>query len=49
MANFKLNYTIQKDLEAFIRIDNLLNSSVYVWNRFRERGTFFALGARYLF
>lgn len=49
MANFKLNYTIQKDLEAFIRIDNLLNSSVYVWNRFRERGTFVALGARYLF
>lgn len=49
MANFKLNYKIQKDLEAFIRIDNLLNSSVYVWNRFRERGTFVALGARYLF
>ncbi|MFM6956693.1 MAG: hypothetical protein ACKOX1_09120 [Ignavibacteria bacterium] len=49
MANFRLNYTIQKDLEAYIRIDNLLNSSVYVWNRFRERGTFVALGARYLF
>ncbi len=49
MANVRLNYTIQKDLEAFIRIDNLLNSSVYIWNRFRERGTFVALGARYLF
>lgn len=49
LANFRLNYTIQKDLEAYIRIDNLLNSSVYVWNRFRERGTFVALGARYLF
>lgn len=49
LANFRVNYTIQKDLEAYIRIDNLLNSSVYVWNRFRERGTFVALGARYLF
>jgi len=49
MANLKLSYRIQQDLEAYIRVDNLLNSSVYVWNRFRERGTFVALGARYLF
>lgn len=49
LANVRLNYTIQKDLEAYFRIDNLLNSSVYIWNRFRERGTFVALGARYLF
>jgi hypothetical protein len=49
LANLRVNYTIQHNLEAYIRIDNLLNSSVYVWNRFRERGTFFALGARYLF
>ncbi|MBM4150864.1 MAG: TonB-dependent receptor [Ignavibacteria bacterium] len=49
MANARLNYTIQKDFEAYLRIDNILNASVYLWNRFRERGTFVALGARYLF
>lgn len=49
MANARMNYTIQKDFEAYLRIDNILNASVYLWNRFRERGTFVALGARYLF
>ena len=49
LANIRVAYSIQKDLEAYLRVDNLLNSSIYVWNKFRERGTFFALGARYLF
>lgn len=49
MANARLSYTIQKDFESYLRIDNILNASVYLWNRFRERGTFVALGARYLF
>jgi hypothetical protein len=49
MANARFNLQIQKDFEAYLRIDNILNASVYLWNRFRERGTFVALGARYLF
>ena len=49
MANVRLDYTVQKDFDVYVRIDNLLNASVYLWNRFRERGTFAALGARYLF
>ena len=49
MANARLNYQVQKNVEAYVRIDNIFNASVYLWNRFRERGTFVALGARYLF
>lgn len=37
-------YTISSNLKAHIRIDNILNSTIYVWDGYKERGIFFAGG-----
>lgn len=49
--NLKLgvDYFLIKNLKLFVNFDNLLNSDIYIWNSYKERGIFASIGARYNF
>ncbi len=41
---FRADYRISKDFSIFARFDNLLNSNIYIWNGYKERSMFGAVG-----
>lgn len=41
------NYFIMNNLKLFVNFENLLNSDIYIWNAYKERGIFASIGARY--
>jgi len=45
----KISYYGMEDLTAFINIVNLLDSDIYYWQGYKERGLYFGLGANYRF
>lgn len=47
MVNLQCNYALPYNMQGYIRLDNILNSKVYLWNGFQERGIFIALGLKY--
>ncbi len=47
MVNVQCNYALPYNMKGYIRLDNILNSKVYLWNSFQERGIFIALGLKY--
>jgi hypothetical protein len=47
--NFGFEYKINDKLEAYLRVENLLNSDVYYLDRYRQRGLFGALGINLIF
>jgi hypothetical protein len=47
MVNLQCNYALPYNMKGYIRLDNILNSKVYLWNGFQERGIFIALGLKY--
>ncbi len=49
--NIKLgaDYFLMDNLKLFVNFDNLINSDIYIWNAYKERGIFASLGARYNF
>ncbi|MBL7999388.1 MAG: hypothetical protein JNL32_12205, partial [Candidatus Kapabacteria bacterium] len=42
-------YSLSPSFSAYLRFDNLLNSSIFVWQGYRERGAFAAGGVRWMF
>lgn len=44
-ADYKLN----NNFKLFIKVNNILNENIYIWNGYRERGLFFGAGITYLF
>lgn len=45
----KVDYKIFDDLTAFALLENLLNSDIYVWQGYKEKGIYFGLGINYNF
>jgi hypothetical protein len=45
----RLSYRFENNITAFLRLDNLLASKVFLWQGYQERGVFIAAGARYTF
>ncbi|MBX3043424.1 MAG: hypothetical protein KIT33_05325 [Candidatus Kapabacteria bacterium] len=43
------NYLIYDGLRLFLRLDNLLNSDIYVWEGYRERNVFISFGVMWQF
>ena len=48
IINFGFDYTI-RPFNFYIKINNLFNSNYVVWDRYRERGFFGALGVMFMF
>jgi len=44
-ADYKLN----NNFNIFIKMNNLLNENIFIWNGYREKGLFFAAGLLYRF
>jgi len=44
-----LEYNILEKLKINANFDNLLNSDIYIWNGYKERGIFASFGVRYKF
>lgn len=42
-------YFLMNNFKIFVNFDNLLNSDIYIWNNYKERGIFASVGARYNF
>jgi outer membrane receptor protein involved in Fe transport len=47
--NAFFNYDIMNNLRIFLNAENLTNSEVYIWNGYKERGIFAALGFMWKF
>lgn len=47
--NLEFNYDILNNLRIFLVADNLTNSEIYVWNGYKERGIFAAIGIMWQF
>ncbi|HRP01168.1 MAG TPA: TonB-dependent receptor [Candidatus Kapabacteria bacterium] len=49
--NIKLgaDYKILDNMKLFVNFENLINSDIYIWNGYKERGIFASIGARYNF
>jgi len=45
----KLTYKLLDDFKVGLKLDNLLNSDIYIWHGYKERGLFFGLDALYQF
>ncbi|MFH1052673.1 MAG: hypothetical protein V1779_17265 [bacterium] len=45
----KFAYKLLEDFNIQLRLENLLNSDIYIWQDYKERGLFFGLGAYYQF
>ncbi len=43
------DYKINNDFSVFLKFDNLLNSNVYIWNTYKERGLFASAGVMWQF
>ncbi len=43
------DYKINNDFSVFLKFDNLLNSNVFVWNTYKERGLFASAGIMWQF
>ena len=46
---FNADYKINEKFNIFIKLNNLLNQNIYIWNGYRERGLFFSGGVLYRF
>ncbi len=46
---FIANYKINEKFNIFIKLNNLLNQNIYIWNGYRERGLFLGAGVLYRF
>lgn len=44
---FGADYLLLDNLKLFANFENLINSDIYIWNGYKERGIFASLGARY--
>jgi len=47
--SLRASYSINSTLQAYIRVDNITNSTIFVWDGYKERGIFFAAGVLYNF
>ncbi len=45
----KFEYRLLEQLNIQLKLQNLLNSDIYIWQGYKERGLFFGLGAYYQF
>jgi hypothetical protein len=45
----KVDYKVFDNLTAFVMLENLLNSDIYVWQGYKEKGVYFGLGLNYIF
>ena len=46
---FNSEYSVTDELNVFIKIENLLNSDIWIWNGYKERGLFLAGGILFKF
>jgi outer membrane receptor protein involved in Fe transport len=46
---FMSDYRIQKNWTVFIKVNNILNQNIYIWNGCRERGLFISGGINLIF
>lgn len=42
--SLRATYAFNSVLQAYIRVDNITNSTIFVWEGYKERGIFFAAG-----
>ena len=42
-------YSLSPSARIFVRLENLLNSSVFLWDAYKERGIFSAVGIEWQF
>lgn len=47
--NLNLDYKFNEKFSIFGKIQNMTNSSIYIWNGYRERDLYLALGLQYKF
>lgn len=47
--NLSLDYKFKKNLIFNLRLNNILNSKIYIWNNYIERGLFASLGINWQF
>jgi len=45
----KVNYKLYNNLSIFVRLQNLTNSNIYLWNGYKERGIFINAGVLWKF
>ena len=45
----KFAYMVMDGFNVHLKVENLLNSDIYIWQGYKERGLFFGLGAFYQF
>ena len=43
-AHLKINYYFNKELSVFVKADNLLNSTIFIWDGYKERSIYFSAG-----
>jgi hypothetical protein len=48
-VNIRGEYSLSQPLRVFLRIDNILNSTVFLWDGYKERGVFIAAGINWQF
>ncbi len=48
-VNLQGEYLLTKSLRAHLRLDNIFNSTVFLWNGYKERGVFIAAGINWQF
>ncbi len=47
--NMEVDYYVYKEFIISLKLKNLLNSDIYIWEGYKERGIYFGLNANYLF
>lgn len=47
--NVQGEYVLSQTARVYLRLDNLLNSTVFLWNGYKERGIFIAAGIKWQF
>ncbi|TAL68176.1 MAG: hypothetical protein EPN82_12330 [Bacteroidetes bacterium] len=46
---FKADYNASEDINIYLRLENLMNSNIWIWNGYKERGLFLAGGVLFKF
>ncbi len=47
--NFSSDYSVSDKLKVFVRMENLINSDIMIWEGYRERGLFASIGILWQF
>jgi outer membrane cobalamin receptor len=48
-VSLRATYSLTNAMQCYVRIDNMTNSNIFVWEGYKERGIFFAAGVLWNF